>query len=78
MGQITIDIPVNENLHFGVESKREYEALMNLLERFRSKENFTEDDEDAYDLALAKKAKAQYLKDGISYTLEEIKQKYAA
>jgi predicted nucleic acid-binding protein len=78
MGQIIIDIPVNENLHFGVESKQEYETLMNLLERFRSDENMTEDEEDAHDLALAKKAKAQYLKDGISFTLEEIKQKYTA
>jgi hypothetical protein len=57
MGQIIIDIPVNENLHFGVESKQEYEALINLLERFRSNENLTEDEEDAYDLACVERAK---------------------
>ncbi len=64
MGQIVIDIPVNENLYFGVESKQEYEALMNLLERFRSNGNLSDNDEDAYDLACVERAKKDIAEHG--------------
>jgi hypothetical protein len=56
MGQIIIDIPVEENLRFEVNSTKEYKELKKYLNSLCVKQNPSEDDEDAYDLKMALEA----------------------
>jgi hypothetical protein len=67
MGQIVIDIPLNTNMRFEIESKHEYAALMKLLDSFSIEQNLTE--EDLEDIRLSNIALAE----GEFITLEEAK-----
>jgi hypothetical protein len=57
MGQIVIDIPLNTNMRFEIESKHEYAALMKLLDSFSIEQNLTE--EDLEDIRLSNIALAE-------------------
>ena len=61
MGQIVIDIPLNTNMRFEIESKHEYAALMKLLDSFSIEPNLTEEDLEDIRLSNIELAKGEFI-----------------
>ncbi len=72
MGQIIIDIPVDENLRFEVLNTKEYKDLKKYLDSMCVLENPSHD-EDVEDIRDARKALNSFARNGVSYSIDEVR-----
>ncbi len=79
MGQIIIDLPNRIKRHYRLDNKELADAILARLERDASpvKNNPVRlTDEDKADIRAARRAKAEYLRTGESYTVGELRTEF--